>query len=368
MARYWIANAKAGFRLPKAKCPSCGHRRLSRYYDRKTGELMDEEFGRCERVNNCGHDHDPNRVLTGTPTGEPYKPRPLPPPVERPMDYRIPLAAFDGTFRDHSGNLLMAFLRERFGQEDADRVLSEYCVGTYTGRQQHMHGSAFFWLINADGEVVTGHAIKYGANGKRDKTQTADNLWAHYAATGKTAAELGVPEVWFGEHLLGLHPDRPIGVVESEKTAIICSIVYPGMLWLATGGESKLTRKKMRLLRGRDVVLYPDAGVAYRKWVELAEDLSAYFLTEGSLSVSPIVERLTGPEDEGADIADLILGGRMDGVDVLPDGLTMEEEMERMENIVEDGPRPESALDTLKRINPAVINLIEALGLEPIQT
>ena len=362
MARYWIANTKAGFAsLPKGQCPACGRRRLSRYFDRKTGELMDDEYGRCERVNSCGYDNDPNKILWSA-TEEPYRPRPLPPPVEKPQDYRIPMAAFDSTFRDHSGNLLMAFLRNRFDSDAADHVLSQYCVGTYTGRRKDMHGSAFFWLINADGEVVTGHAIKYGPDGRRDKSQSADNLWAHHAATGKTASELGVPEVWFGEHLISAMPSSVVGVVESEKTAIICSILYPGMLWLATGGESKLTRKKMRLLRGRHVVLFPDAGAATSKWIELADDLSAYFLVDGSLSVSTLASKLGR---NGDDIADLAVSGLLDGVEILPEAL-MGNRIERLADELEDqvAAPAESAIDTMKRTNPAVARFIDALGLE----
>ena len=41
------------------------------------------------------------------------------------------------------------------------------------------------------------------------------------------------------------HPDKPIALVESEKTAIICSGLMPQYLWLATGGKSQLSQEKL---------------------------------------------------------------------------------------------------------------------------
>ena len=41
------------------------------------------------------------------------------------------------------------------------------------------------------------------------------------------------------------HPDKPIALVESEKTAIIYSGLMPQYLWLATGGKSQLSQEKL---------------------------------------------------------------------------------------------------------------------------
>jgi hypothetical protein len=46
----------------KANCPACGfkHRRtLSRYIDNRTGELLPEIYGRCDRESNCGYHLSP---------------------------------------------------------------------------------------------------------------------------------------------------------------------------------------------------------------------------------------------------------------------------------------------------------------------
>ena len=63
----------------------------------------------------------------------------------------------------------------------------------------------------------------------------------------------------FGEHLLSLsaNRDKVVAVVESEKTAIICSVQYPDCIWLATGGKSQLSIDKMRVLANRGIIFPP---------------------------------------------------------------------------------------------------------------
>lgn len=58
-----------------------------------------------------------------------------------------------------------------------------------------------------------------------------------------------LPEDWeltqclFGEHLLPLYPDKPVALVESEKTAVICSGLMPRFLWRATGGKQQINQE-----------------------------------------------------------------------------------------------------------------------------
>ena len=42
-----------------------------------------------------------------------------------------------------------------------------------------------------------------------------------------------------GKYLLPLFPEKPVALVESEKTAIICAGLIPKFIWLATGGKSQ---------------------------------------------------------------------------------------------------------------------------------
>ncbi len=61
----------------------------------------------------------------------------------------------------------------------------------------------------------------------------------------------------FGEHLLKTHPDKVVVLVESEKSAVIGSAIFPDYVWLATGGKSQMREEKLRVLSGRTVLLFP---------------------------------------------------------------------------------------------------------------
>ena len=77
----------------------------------------------------------------------------------------------------------------------------------------------------------------------------------------------------FGEHLLSLYPDKVVVLVESEKSAIIGSAIFPNYLWLATGGKSQMKEDKLRVLSGRTVLLFPDAD-GYTEWKQRAESMA----------------------------------------------------------------------------------------------
>ena len=108
----------------------------------------------------------------------------------------------------------------------------------------------------------------------------------------------------FGEHLLSLHPDRTVALVESEKTAIICAGFIPEYVWLATGGKTSLGNK-LEVLSGRKVVAYPDVD-AYGFW---CERLSVY----SKIKVSDYLQHIAGdnPSSSHMDLADLILESRL---------------------------------------------------------
>src|SRR5690606_12784869 len=75
----------------------------------------------------------------------------------------------------------------------------------------------------------------------------------------------------FGEHLLRGN-NNPVAIVESEKTAVVASMYLPKFIWLATGGLSNLSPEKCQVLKGRNVVLFPDLN-GHEKWEEKAKEI-----------------------------------------------------------------------------------------------
>lgn len=82
-----------------------------------------------------------------------------------------------------------------------------------------------------------------------------------------------LPEEWklthclFGEHLLLMYPDKPVALVESEKTAVICAGLMPKYLWLATGGKQQIKAKKFAVMGKRKVTAFLDVD-GFTEWTE----------------------------------------------------------------------------------------------------
>lgn len=105
-----------------------------------------------------------------------------------------------------------------------------------------------------------------------------------------------------------------VGVVESEKTAVIASIYFPEMAWVSVGSESLLTAYDgscsiLKPLRGREVVLFPDLG-AEDSWAAKMMTLRKHGI---DCSISSL--RAIASEDDfasGYDLADYLLRWSVD--------------------------------------------------------
>lgn len=75
------------------------------------------------------------------------------------------------------------------------------------------------------------------------------------------------------EHLLNDKDkvNANVALVESEKTAVICSLLLPEYIWLATGGKSQFNDRLM-VLKGRKVTAFPDID-GYDEWRKKAKEL-----------------------------------------------------------------------------------------------
>ena len=60
-------------------------------------------------------------------------------------------------------------------------------------------------------------------------------------------------------HVSKDNADKTVALVESEKSAVIASIVLPQYLWVSCGGKMNLEAGQKHLaLKGRKVVMFPD--------------------------------------------------------------------------------------------------------------
>lgn len=139
------------------------------------------------------------------------------------------------------------------------------------------------------------------ATGKRVKEPYSKITWMHKV---KKIPDFHLRRCLFGEHLLSINPTKWIGIVESEKSAIIASACLPQFVWLATGGISNLHRENCNILQGRQVTLFPDLN-AYDKWQAKTEMISRIT----PCSISRVLQERAMHEEvmQGLDLADFLL-------------------------------------------------------------
>ena len=206
-------------------------------------------------------------------------------------------------------------------------------------------GRVIFWQIDRDERICDGKVMAYGPDCHRLKEKEHAPTWVSALLAkrhgGKQEGDI-VRHCLFGLHLL--HPRNawlagqtppdfpclgtaqaddskllwqdgsevqpgqalgsrkggselpPVAVVEAEKTAVILSAYYPQYVWLATGGLFEVQPEKFRPLRGRKVILFPDAdpdGKAYAYWFEAAQQVMAQLYWDDSppIRVSALLEQ-----------------------------------------------------------------------------
>ena len=313
----------------RATCPDCNQPRcFTRYVDTDTGDLLPDEYGRCNRETNCGYQLNPyTRPTNGglsyamamernelPATYAPLRP-PRPAPVVPPV-LTIPADVYAASLGHYEANTLAVLLREHFGWGIAAELLQRFHLGTST----HWPGACVFWLTDKQGRVRGGQVVLYDETGHTVKHPHRHTTWAHtalahaheqhgrplptwlteYAAHGqKSPCLFGLPQ------LANAPAGKPVALVESAKTAMLATPYFPEYIWLATMGLSFLTADRLEPLRNRRIVLWPDAG-ALDKWQRKAAELRGLGF---KVQVSDELEKILTPDElkAGKDLADVLL-------------------------------------------------------------
>ena len=283
-------------------CPGCSDKRrtFSRYINQETGQYVSELVGRCNREVNCGYHLTPKQYfdslgLSFNHNNE-FKHKQKNFTIIQTPSF-ISIEHVRESINVIENDFFMEFLARKFGKEKAEIAKSRYLIGY----SNHWTRSTIFWQMDIKGKVRTGKIMLYDPiTGKRVKQPFNHITWFH---TKLRIKDFVLKQCLFGEHLLE-NKKLPVAIVESEKTAIIASIVFPQLIWLATGSLANLSKDKMMVLTGRDVFLFPDAN-AFVAWEEKSKEFN--FLK--SLQVSNLVERKAGLNEkkEGWDLADYLL-------------------------------------------------------------
>lgn len=303
----------------KLDCPGCGKKRcLTPYIDVETGQLVGNEFGRCDHERTCGYDKRP----TGRDVGDRdlwvsgnkcYKA--FRPPVQPDVINYIPFDEFGKTINPDTNNVFFLFLSSLWGKEIVSEVFRRYYIGTMD--LWGWKGCSIFWQIDKNFMCRTGKIMEFEirrdeegrmTDVKRVKEKTGeDEIYNHVMFYHSLhARDFLFRQCLFGEHLLSLYPNKTVNLVEAEKTAIVCSVNKPDELFVATGGLQNLRPEVMNVIRDRKITVFPDKGSAYDIWKEKIEGI----MPGTKVKVSDYLQKISDISD-GADVADLIIKNKV---------------------------------------------------------
>ncbi len=287
-------------------CPNCGKPHCFVRYVDENGAMLHESVGRCNHESSCGYHYTPKQFFADHPDQKPgpdwrYQQMPFHSEAKPKTLCTIPYALVTRSVRFDRDSHLITFLRTFLDPFIIESLIDEYQIGVTKSQ-----GTIFF-QVDAQGRCRTGKIMLYNPeDGHRIKDPDVPSriTWVHSVMkqAGMLPKEWELTQCLFGEHLLAAHPDKPVALVESEKTAVICAGLMPKYLWLATGGKSQLNPERLAVLTNRKVIAFPDVD-AFDEWSRKLSDSTL------DITVSPLLQQEATPEDlaNHIDIADWLI-------------------------------------------------------------
>ena len=292
-------------------CPACERPRCFTLYIDDNGHILHPTVGRCDHESSCGYHLTPRQYFRENPEHRPDRPhyhherhyyhpernkgsfhrpqhhgrpdRPSPDLIPSPL---IPQPSGD--------NHLIAYLKTLIPTSFIDRIITDYHIASTPDQ------ATIFLQLDLNGNCRTGKIMQYDpTTGHRIKDEAVPGRisWLHtrLKRRNQLPKDWQITQCLFGEHLLRKYPDKTVALVESEKTAIICSALMPEYLWLATGGKSQFNQRLI-VLKSRKIIAFPDID-GYHTWLTKSTDFP--FL---DLRVSDLLEKNATPADREAHI------------------------------------------------------------------
>jgi hypothetical protein len=288
-------------------CPACNSKGVFVRYVGERGEYISSDVGRCNRESKCGYHKKPQQYFAEKGIfGQGFKPKRRLKPIykaqvltekPKPFDFIAP-EYLTATLGNYDQNSFVQFLLNLFPdcRDEIQAVLKMYLVGTFDDY-------TCFPYLDRLNRICRAKLIRFNrANGKRLKGDFD---------TSSLVRKLGLKEdfnykqVFFGEHLLSKYPDKPVAIVESEKTAIIAGLCLPQFVWLGSNSKSWLKVERLQRLGTRQIILYPDAD-GFDQWQSVASDATRQGST---IKVSSLIERHATDQEKasGYDLADYLI-------------------------------------------------------------
>ncbi len=292
-------------------CPKCNSKGVFVRYKDERGEYISFDVGRCNRESKCGYHYKPKQYFADNPSDSKFVKNRVRHGTQntnqnvsrarqnqtKSFDFIAP-EHLKATLRNYDRNAFVQFLFDLFPDcsEEIQDVLKMYFVGTYDDY-------TCFPQIDRLNRVCKAKLIRFNrATGKRLKGQFDTSSLVRKL---KLKEDFQYKQIFFGEHLLTKYPDKPVAIVEAEKTAVIASICFPEFVWLACNSKTWLKVERLQRFGNRQVILYPDAD-GFELWQTIATDARRLGL---DVKVSTLIETHATDEQKanGYDLADYLI-------------------------------------------------------------
>ncbi len=221
----------------------------------------------------------------------PPRPKAVKPEAERQPEYTyIPAKMLDELVTPD--NSLCRCLMQMKQPEAVEWLTEEYRIGAY--EMNGLEDYTVFPSIDCRGRVCNLKVQHYDTDALSPRFAHSDKscmwlgkVWAREGRLPRDA--VFSQKCLFGEHLLPRYPNSKVALVESPKNALFGALEFPEMTWVAAGNKSMFKRDVMLPLRGRDVIVIPDAD-AVDEWsaaLGKMSDIANFVLSDFCLRMAP---------------------------------------------------------------------------------
>lgn len=305
-------------------CPKCNKKTFVRYFDNENNHYLEHIYGRCDRESNCRFHNIPNK---NEPISSPVF-------IQKKTYSNINSNEISVLGRNYKNNNFIQYLKKIFNALEIKNAILKYCIGT----SEYWKGATVFWQINNFEKVNTGKVMLFDIqNGKRVKKPFSHINWMHKVLK---LHNFELQQCLFGLHLINEHKTKTIGLVESEKTAVIMSVFLPSYIWLATGSKTNFKYELLKPIKEFNVLAFPDKS-EFEDWNKKTIELNKLGF---KIKCSEIIEKLD--VENGYDLADYYI----DNNKVSYDKTTT---FTKYENII----------SRIAQKNPQILNLVKTFDL-----
>ena len=277
-------------------CPMCKMKTLVRFIEAETQVYLSDDLGRCDRESGCGYFSCPtSTVMTVN-----YKPSLV--PLTKSFHG---LELVEKSMMVNIENNFIQFLKTIFSEEEVKEAVLKYLICN----SKRWNGATIFWQIDDKERVHAGKILAYNqVTGKRSKSNEGKALidWVHSILKKKGILEVfNLNQCLFGLHLIKETEGKVIGLVESEKTAVIMSVFKPNYTWLATGSKSGFKYDFLKPIQQYKIIAFPDKS-EYNDWLIKAKQLNKFGF---DIVVNDWLE--STKYDSGTDLADVYIAEKI---------------------------------------------------------